>query len=375
MLKKCAKSYKARFQIAGRDTDIPLYQTNKRDAQRAHDIIEHELRSKRIATVLKDLILEQAKALSRKEITAEQVKSPLAAVEAMAMHEALNIIEKMLPAPPLTAAIIWQRYLGSNAAKALKQSTLTTKVQRVEVFIRWAGDRDCTKFGARDASLFLSTLTCGNTTKRRYVTVLSSVWDESPELANPWTMELCDAEKNEHKLPLSLDQIRQLVDSLADKPEWRAAVKLGYYTGLRLTDVVHLERSQVLEGWLDLTPRKTDNAVREGKRVRVKLSADVLEELEALPLTVSHFFPDLAARYDHDRTTVAREFRRLLAAIGITASGYGFHSLRHSFITEALDAGAELEAVQAVAGQESVRTTQIYYHGQKNADISALPKL
>ena len=375
MLKKCGKNYKARFQIAGRDTTIALYQTSKRDAQRAHDIIEHELRSKRIANVLKDLILEQAKALARKEVTAEQIKSPLAAVEAMAKHAALDIIEKMLPAPPLTAAIIWQRYLGSSAAKALKPSTMTTKEQRVDAFIRWAGDRDCTKFAARDAALFLDTLDCGNTTKRRYVTVLSSVWESSPELANPWTMALCDPERNEHKLPLSLDQIRQLCASLAYKHDWRTAVKLGYYTGLRLTDVVHLERSQIVDGWLDLTPRKTDNAVRDGKRVRVKLPPDVLAELEALPLTVRYYFPDLAERYDRDRTAVNRDFMKLLADIGITAKGYGFHSLRHSFITEALEAGADLEDVQAIAGQESVKTTQIYYHGKKSADVSALPRI
>lgn len=375
MLKKCGKNYKARFQIAGRDTTIALYQTNKRDAQRAHDIIEHELRSKRIASVLKDLILEQAKALARKEITAEQVKSPLAAVEAMAKHAALDIIEKMLPAPPLTAAIIWQRYLGSSAAKSLKPSTMATKVQRVDAFVRWAGDRDCTRLTPRDAAIFLDTLDCGNTTKRRYVTVLSSVWAESPELANPWTMELCDPEQNEHKQPLTLDQIRQLCAILADRPEWRAAVKIGYYTGLRLTDVVHLERSQVVDGWLDLMPRKTDSAIHDGKRVRVKLPADVLEELEALPLTVRFYFPVLADQYDRDRGVCNHIFMRFLRRIGITAKGYGFHSLRHAFITEALDAGADLTDVQAVAGQESVKTTQIYYHGRKSADVSALPKI
>lgn len=375
MLQKRGKSYSARFQIAGRDTNIPLYQTSKRDAQRAHDIIDHELKSKRIARTLCNLILEQAKAMARKEITAEQVISPLAAIEGLAKHAAMDIIEKMLPAPPLTAAIIWQRYLGSSAAKALKPSTLDSKRGHLAAFIGWAGDRDCTRFGSRDAALFLASLTCGNTTKRRYVATLSSVWELSPELHNPWSMSLCDPERNEHKQALSLDQIRQLVDSLAGDPVWRVATKLGYYTGLRLTDVVHLERSQVVDGWIDLTPRKTDNAVRDGKRVRIPLPSDLQQELDALPMTIGQFFPDLAARYDKDRTAVNRRFLKKLAAVGITAKGYGFHSLRHSFVTEALKAGVALKTVQAVAGQVDEATTNIYYHGERNADLSALPAI
>ena len=81
---------------------------------------------------------------------------------------------------------------------------------------------------------------------------------------------------------------------------------------------------------------------------------------------------DPAGRLDPD--AIDRLVRKYVAAIGL-ARGYSAHSMRATFITTALENGAQLEDVQKAAGHRDPSTTKLYdrrgYNPEKAASFFA----
>ena len=61
------------------------------------------------------------------------------------------------------------------------------------------------------------------------------------------------------------------------------------------------------------------------------------------------------------RVMVFTMIKELAAAAGIKKN-ISPHTFRHSFATELIDRGADLRAVQEMLGHESILTTEIYTH-------------
>ena len=373
-LVKRGKIYYCRLQHGGRETWVSTHQTAERPARKAADRIESLFLREKATKQLTGQLLEVVKQLASGQLSVAECAGPLAAIEAVARQEALKIVDDLIPAPPLSASELWERYLSSN--HELKASSFTTKRQRFNKFAEWAADYDMRMVSDRQCKKFLDSLGVAAQTRNGYISDLSSVWKASPGLTNPWTENLRQKARNVHKKPFSRDQVRQLLTHCEKNglKFWHTAIMLSYYTGLRLKDVVFFRRDQITpDGYIELVPEKT---ARTQKRVRVPINAQLRRELDTVISIGPEFFPEEARTYERCRNLISRQFRELLEDVRLYAPGYGFHSLRHTFVTEALNAGVDIKQVQAAVGHDAVEITEgIYYHGKQNADLSAYPEL
>ena len=143
----------------------------------------------------------------------------------------------------------------------------------------------------------------------------------------------------------------------------RALLELLYSSGLRLSELVGLNRGDVDNTSSLLRVRgkgRRERIVPVGRQalaaVTRYLTASGRREARAdLPVFANARGQRLSGR------TVQRVVRRRL---GELAGGLGVtpHALRHSFASHLLDRGADLRAIQELLGHRSLASTQIYTH-------------
>jgi len=300
-IKKRGKIYYLRLQHGGRETWISTHRTTERDARRVADRIETEFKRERQTKELAGKLLEFAKQIARKELSMEEFPTIVAQIEHEATQKALDLVDSMIPAPVFPASDLWARYMERGTD--LKPSTLETKKQRFGKFIAWAGTRDMRDMSETSCRAFLRSLgAIKSHTRNNYIAELSSVWRAFPELDNPWGEHLREKLVVEHKRPFTIDQVRAILKFCKENNEkfWHSAAMIAYYTGLRLKDVVMLERSQITpDGYIDLVPAKTSGY---GKHVRIPIKSELAEELRGIRLgSLKYFFPEQVKTYNRNR--------------------------------------------------------------------------
>jgi integrase/recombinase XerC len=144
-----------------------------------------------------------------------------------------------------------------------------------------------------------------------------------------------------------------------------AMLELFYSSGLRLSELQQLDLHQldlIGDQVKVLGKGRKERIVPVGMRASLALRRYLLlrEPLAAIPGAdrKAIFLGRRGKRLSP--VTVQRRMHRLYEAIG--ADGMHTHSMRHSFATHLLDAGADLRAVQELLGHASLTTTQIYTH-------------
>jgi integrase/recombinase XerC len=139
----------------------------------------------------------------------------------------------------------------------------------------------------------------------------------------------------------------------------RAWLELLYASGLRISELVGIDLD-------DIELRARLVKVRgKGSKERIVPFGSKAEEAIRAYLDVRETEDDaLFVNYRGQRITV-RSVRRLFNTYVRAASlraGISPHTLRHSFATHLLNAGADLRAIQELLGHASLSTTQKYTH-------------
>lgn len=183
--------------------------------------------------------------------------------------------------------------------------------------------------------------------------------------------ELLESPKQPDHLPevLSTAEV-DLLEQAIDLSKWeghrnRAIIEVLFSCGLRVSELTNLKLSNLY------IEEQYIRVMGKGSKERlVPISPRALDELnywfadrnvmKIKPGEEDYVF--LNRRGQHlTRTMILIMIKRYAVEAGIKKT-ISPHTLRHSFATSLLEGGADLRAIQAMLGHESIGTTEIYTH-------------
>lgn len=192
------------------------------------------------------------------------------------------------------------------------------------------------------------------------------------ELIDKDPSELIEAPKLGRKLPDTLDfpEIESLLSAIdLSTPEGarnRAMVETLYSSGLRVSELVSLKISNIHDdiGFLRIIGKGSKERLVPIGREALKYIRIYRNEIR-VHLQIEKGFEDhlfLNRRGSAiSRVSVFNIIKELAAKIGLHKN-ISPHTFRHSFATHLIEGGADLRAVQEMLGHESITTTEIYTH-------------
>ncbi|WEA01949.1 site-specific tyrosine recombinase XerD [Mucilaginibacter sp. SJ] len=184
--------------------------------------------------------------------------------------------------------------------------------------------------------------------------------------------ELLESPKIRRKLPdtLSYEEINKIIAALdLSKPEGmrnKAILETLYGSGLRVSELTELRLSNL---YLDIEFIKVTG--KGNKERLVPIGSEAIKALKVWIENVRVHNPIKRGEEDYvflnrrgtrlSRQIIFLTIKGLAETIGLKKK-ISPHTFRHSFATHLVEGGADLRAVQEMLGHESITTTEIYTH-------------
>ena len=311
----------------------------------------------------------------------------------------LGLGERRLP-----LADVWLEYVKSPNRNELAQSTLKAKRCVWMHFARWMERNhlevdDLAGVTSEAIGEYLACLRvdlCASTYNAR-VCVLREIFQVLALKAgledDPWEGVRLRPEDSHSRRELTTDELRRLLEAAAKVgQEWHSLFLIGIYTGLRLGDCCRLDWSSVniAQGVIQLIPQKTRRHHQRIVTIPIHsaLAGAIIPRQQSGTL-FGPVLPTISGLYTCMRWQVSQQLSRIFKAAGVVTSvklegrrtrapEATFHSLRHSFVSFAANAGVPLHIVASIVGHESTAMTRHYYHENINAlknAVAAIPTL
>ena len=311
----------------------------------------------------------------------------------------------------LPLADAWLEYVKSPDRRDLASSTLNAKRLVWMEFARWMEHHhleignlaEVTHEAIAEYLACIRAEVCASTYNAR-ICVLREIFHVLATKAglvdDPWEGVRLHADDCHSRRELTLDEIERLMKAAAKAgEEWKRLFTIGLYTGLRLGDCCCLAWNSVnLErGVIQLIPTKTRKHAH-GQPVTIPIHPQLLTELQGngergmgngkLP-TGQFVNPTLADWYKNSKWRISHGLELIFKAAHIETSvklegrrtrtpEATFHSLRHTFVSLAANAGVPLPVVQSIVGHSSTAMTRHYYHENEEVlrqAVAAIPAI
>ena len=188
--------------------------------------------------------------------------------------------------------------------------------------------------------------------------------------------ELLENPKTGKKLPefLTIDEIELIVNQIdRSKKEGErnlAIIEVLYGCGLRVTELIELKISEIYweEGFIRIIGKGNKERLVPLGKIASKHLKIYLNEIRVhqkiKDLFVDHVFINKNGS-KISRVMIFKIVKKLTEKAGIQKN-ISPHSLRHSFATHLVEGGADLRSVQEMLGHQSITTTEVYTHLDKN---------